>query len=208
MSNPRLLSCALLCATFISGAQAANGWDESTQGDLSNVGTSPTGVTLGVGSNIIRGTTGRNAGVVDRDYFSFTLPAGWQLDTLNVLPGSSFLGVSGVSFIAVQAGPQVTVSPTSGSATGLLGWTHFGENDLNTDILGLIGIGPGASGFITPLPAGTYAFWIQDTGTGTASYNLDFRVSAVPHPASAWLLAAGLLGLAGRLRAQRRRRSR
>jgi hypothetical protein len=187
-----LTACAL--AATLSAAQAAGGWDEAVQGDFANLGTAPTAITLELGSNPVRGTTGRQNSVVDRDYFSFTLPAGWQLDTLTVV-GGSFLGVSGLSFIGVQAGPQVTVNPTGGSAAGLLGWVHFGQNDIGTDILGLMGIGFGASGFQSPLPAGTYSFWVQDTGTGVASYQLDFGVSAVPEPAAALLMLAGVAAL-------------
>ena len=196
----RLLLCTLISAGFISGAHAATAWDETDSGDLANLGTSPTLVALGLGSNIVSGTTGRTAGVVDRDYFTFTLPTGWQLDTLTMLPGTTFLGPSGLGFIAVQAGPQVTVNPTGGSATGLLGWWHYNENDLGTNILPFLGFGPGATGFDGPLPAGSYAFWIQETATGSAAYRFDFGVSAVPEPTSALLLAAGLGALAIRSR--------
>ena len=196
----RLLLCTLISAGCISGAQAATAWDETVSGDLANLGTSPTLVALGLGSNIVSGTTGRIAGVVDRDYFTFTLPTGWQLDTLTMLPGTTFLGPSGLGFIAAQAGPQVTVNPTGGSATGLLGWWHYNENDLGTNILPFLGFGPGASGFDGPLPAGSYAFWIQETATGSAAYRFDFGVSAVPEPTSALLLAAGLAALAMRSR--------
>lgn len=204
-AHPRFAR-ALLTAGMLAlagpAAQAAGGWDEAVQGDFANLGTAPTAVTLEAGSNPVRGTTGRVGGVVDRDYFSFTLPEGTQLDTLTVV-GGSFLGISGLSFIAVQAGPQVTVNPTGGSATGLLGWVHFGENDIGTDILGLMGIGFGASGFESPLRAGTYSFWLQDTGTGVASYQLDFSVSVVPEPASALLMLAGVAALIGRRTARR-----
>jgi hypothetical protein len=196
MSKPHLLLCALLSAGLMSGAQAATAWDETVSGDLANVGTAPTAVSLVLGSNLVTGTTGRSAaGVVDRDYFTFTLPAGWQLDSLTLLQGTTFLGPSGLGFIGVQAGPQVTVNPTGGSATGLLGWWHYREEDVGTDILPFIGFGDGATGFIGPLPAGTYAFWIQETATGSAAYRFDFNVSAVPEPSSALFLLAGLAGL-------------
>ena len=196
MSMPRLLLSALLSTGALSGAQAATAWDESLSGDLANVGTGPTAVTLGLGANIITGTTGRSAaGVVDRDYFVFTLPTGWRLDSLTMLPGTTFLGPSGLSFVGVQAGTQVTVNPTGGSAAGLLGWWHYKQTDMGTDILPSIGLGPGASGFVGSLPAGSYAFWIQETATGTAAYNFDFGVSAVPEASTALLLMAGLAGL-------------
>jgi len=182
----------------VKGSAGYVAWDESVSGDLSNSGTSPTALSFGVGSNIVRGFTGRAGGIVDRDYFSVTVPAGWQIDTLNVLLGTTFVSPSDVGFIAVQAGPQVTVNPTGGSASGLLGWVHYSVNDVGTDILGLLGIGPGASGFATPLPSGTYSFWMQDTAAGVAAYNFDFRVSAVPEVPSVVLLLAGGAALAGR----------
>lgn len=213
MSKTRLLPRALLAAGFMFGAQAAlatlsstatatttataTAWDEAVSGDLANSGSTPSAVSLALGTNLIIGTTGRVSGVVDRDYFTFTLPTGWQLDTLTVLPGTTALGTSGLSFIAVQAGPRVTVSPTGGSAAGLLGWAHYGENDIGTDILQIMGFGGGATGFFGALPAGSYAFWIQDTGTGVANYRLDFGVSAVPEPAAALMLLAGGAALAG-----------
>ncbi len=64
MSTPRLprllhlphfsrpLLCALLCANAVFGAQAATAWDEAVSGDLVNAGTSPTALSLGLGSNI------------------------------------------------------------------------------------------------------------------------------------------------------------
>lgn len=191
----------LLCAAWAQAALAtadervSTVWNEEQAGDLANSGASPTVLTLGLGSNLIIGRTGRTAGVVDRDYFSFTLPEGWQLDTLSVLPGTTAVGTSGLSFIAVQAGSQVTVNPTGGSAAGLLGWMHYGENDVGTDILQIMGFGGGAIGFTGSLPAGSYAFWIQDTGTGVANYRFDFGVSAVPEPAAGWLMLAGAAGL-------------
>lgn len=193
----------IVAALALPAAQAATAWDEAVAGDLSNLGASPTALSFGLGSNVVRGTTGRSAGVVDRDYFRFTLPAGWQLDTLDVLAGTSFVSPSDVGFIAVQAGTQVTVSPTGGSASGLLGWVHYSENDVGTDILGLLGIGPGASGFAGSLPAGTYSFWIQNTATGVSPYNFDFRVSAVPELPTTALLLAGVAGLAVRRRMAR-----
>ena len=197
MSMPRLLLCALLSTGALSGAHAATAWDESVSGDLANIGTGPTALTLGLGTNIITGTTGRSAaGVVDRDYFVFTLPTGWRLDSVTMLPGTTFLGPSGLGFIAVQAGTQVTVNPTGGSASGLLGWWHYNQNDMGTDILPSMGSAFGATGFVGSLPAGSYAFWIQETTTGTAAYNFDFGVSAVPEASSALMLLAGLAGLA------------
>ncbi len=197
----RLLSAALLTAGLACSAHAATSWDEASSGDLANLGASPTAVSFAAGSNLIRGTTGRNAaGVVDRDYFTFTVAPGFQLETLTLLPGSTFLGGAAASFIGMQLGPVMTVDPTSNSAAGLLGWWLYNENDINNDILQQMGSSPGAVGYSGALPAGTYTVWVQETGTGVAAYGFDFAVSQVPEPASALLLLAGVAGLAVRLR--------
>lgn len=205
MSITRLLSAALITAGLASGAQAATAWDEALSGDLANLGATPTAMSFGLGSNLIRGSTGRDGGgVVDRDYFTFTLAPGWQLDTLTVLPGTTFLGGAAASFIGMQVGPVMTVDPNSGSATGLLGWWLYNDNDIGNDILQLMGSSPGAVGYTGPLPAGTYTVWVQETGTGVAAYGFDFAVSQVPEPASALLLLAGVAAVGG-LGALRRR---
>jgi hypothetical protein len=183
----------------VTAAPAATVWDEAVSGDLANSGLAPTAVTLGLGSNVVTGTTGRTGGVVDRDYLTVTLADGWQLESITVRPGTTFLGASGLGFMAVQAGPQVTVSPTGGSAAGLLGWVHYSENDIDSDILGLMGIGPGATGFAGALPAGTYSFWVQDTGTGTAGYVFELAVAAVPEAPMLALWLAGGAALALRV---------
>ena len=186
-----LLCCAAACLVAVPNAFAAVVWNEATAGDLSNSGTSPTFIALAAGSNQILGTTGAGAAGVDRDYFSFTLPAGGKLLSLTVLPGTGVLG--NVSFIGVQSGPQVTVLPTSASAAGLLGWTHYGAADVGTNILPRIGIASnGSTGFSAPLGAGTYSFWIQEFGSGSASYGFDLSVALVPEPAAAALMLAGL----------------
>ncbi len=196
MSMSRLFSAAVLAAGLCASAQATTVWDEAVSGDLANLGATPTAVSFGLGSNVIRGTTGRDAaGVVDRDYFTFTVAAGWQLETLTVLPGSTFLGGAAASFIGMQVGPVMTVDPDSGSATGLLGWWLYNENDIGNDILQQMGSSPGAVGYTGALPAGTYTVWVQETGTGVAAYGFDFAVTQVPEPATALLMLAGVAGL-------------
>jgi PEP-CTERM motif len=200
MLKPVFLSVILAAAGLLPAAHAATAWDEALSGDLANLGTAPTPVSMVAGSNFISGATGRGAGGVDRDYFTFTLPVGLQLDALNVLSGTTFLGPESISFIAIQTGPQVTVDPLGNSPAGLLGWWLYGPNDIDTDILQLMGSSPGAVGYFGSLPAGTYSVWIQETGSGVANYRFDFQVSQVPEPTTALFMLAGLTALGWRAR--------
>jgi hypothetical protein len=171
-------------------------WNEADNGDLSNSGLAPTAVgPLTVGSNEIFGSTGSSAsGVVDLDYFVITVPTGFVVNSLNVLPGTQAGG--SVSFIGVEAGPQVTVSPDATSAAGLLGWTHYGPANINMDILPAMSIASeGSSGFTPPLGAGQYSFWIQELSVGAFQYGFDLELAAassVPEPGTLSLMVVGL----------------
>jgi hypothetical protein len=172
MSSTRhWIAAALAIAAYGAPvAQAATAWSEATQGDLSNSGLAPTPVAMVPGSNVVIGTTGDAGQGVDRDYFVFTVPVGSTLDAINLL---NTTGVSGsVSFIALQPGPQVTVSTSGAGSQALIAYGHYGNDQIGTDLLPSIKVGsPGA------LPAGTYSVWIQETG-GAASYGMDFVIGA------------------------------
>jgi PEP-CTERM motif len=177
---------------FGASAQAGIVYNESVSGDLSGSGLSPTPITVALGSNQVFGTTGRVAGVVDLDYFRFTVPVGEVLTGITILPGTAGLGPLGDSFIGMQAGSQVTVLPSATDATGLLGWFHYDDSDVGTNILPLMATsGFGSTGFTPPLPAGSYSFWVQELSSGTAPYGFDFTL-ATPEPASWAMLLAGL----------------
>lgn len=200
-------------AALAIGATAESGrasivFDESVSGDLSNSGLTPTSLAFTSGDNQIFGSTGRDAqGVVDRDYFSFTLLADQYLTAITVLPGTTSIGAGTLSFIAIEAGSQVTVLPTTASAAGLLGWTHYSPADIGTDILADMSVPvAGSSGFIPPLGPGTYSVWIQETATGSANFGFNFAVTSVPEPAT-WammIVGFGLIGGAMRRRVGKR----
>ncbi len=183
-----------ILATLLAAAataQAATAWDEAVQGDFANNGLAPTAVAVSAGHNLVLGTTGNAGSGVDRDYFRFTIPVGSELSALWLQPGTSVSG--GSSFLGIQAGPQLTVTPTGGGIEAFYGFGHYDNSQIGSDILVTL-VGPAKA----PIPAGTYSFWVQDTG-GPASYALDFVItSAVPEPASALSLALGLLALGGR----------
>jgi len=197
-----LLTLTALSTTRL--ASAAEVYNETTSGDLSGDGLNPTQLSVSLGSNTLTATS--VAG--DREYYRFTVPAGQQLNALVVVSTSATR-----SFVGMQQGPQVTVSPTSGSPAGLLGWSHFGSLEAGTasaDILPRMAASFTPPLFSPPLPAGTYAFWSQETSGTPATYTFDFQIAAVPPaprapvpPAFTGVLALGLLGL-GMWRVKRR----
>jgi len=184
----------------LSTIYAASVYNEAVSGDLSNSGLTPTALSFSSGSNQVSGTTGNSNGF-DRDYFTFTVPSGNQLTSIIESAGTSVGGI--VSFIGIQAGPQVTVPPTATDATGLLGWTHYGGVSANTDILPDMSVAQqGSSGFTRPLGPGVYSIWIQDFNAGSFSYSFNFTLApaaAVPEPQTyaTTLGAMGLLVLLG-----------
>lgn len=165
--------CAALLTGSLSVASAqVTAWDESITGDLSNSGLSPTALTFTAGTNRVAGTTGNAGTGVDRDYFKFTVPVGAELTSLKVLQGTTVFGSS--SFIAIQAGPQVTTTPTGGGVENLLGYSHYGTDSIGTNILPTLTTNPSGS-----LPSGTYSVWVQETGRQLVNYEFEFGITQV-----------------------------
>lgn len=192
----RILSCftltALICGVSAAPCFAVD-YSEAVSGDLSNSGLAPTSLgILTIGANNVFGTTGRGSNGLDRDYFTFNVPIGYQWTSLTEIAGT---GVGGnVSFLGLQAGNQVTVPTNAATAAGLLGWTHYGAISVDTDIMPDMAISSnGSAGFTTPLGAGNYSVWIQDFNAGQFSYGFRLGVQAVPEPGSFGLLV--VLGL-------------
>lgn len=185
----RMLAAAVLCTVAVS-TQASTVWDESLNGDFSNSGLSPTALIFAPGSNTVLGLTGNpgsGTGGVDRDYFSFVVPTGTQVTSIILLPNTFVSGSSG--FMGIQAGPQLTVGTSGAGAENLLGYVHYENSMISTDILPTLLFFGGSS-----LPAGVYSVWVQELG-GSVDYGLDFNVTQVPLPGAAGLLLSGMAAI-------------
>ncbi len=195
-------SAALTLALVISGpATAATVWDESVNGDLSNNPLAPTVLTFAPGSNDVIGQAGGPPGPgalapFDQDFFTFAVPKGYELRSLEAVKVQLTSPTDLVAFIAIQSGPQITYNvspPFNGTAAGLLGWLHVAPSDQGTNILPAMGVaGDGATGFVGSLGPGQYSIWVQDNNP-VVNYDFSFEIG-VPEP-STWAMM--LLGLAG-----------
>lgn len=180
---------ALYLAVPVAPAVAGVAYDETGSGDLSGTYSSPTPLAVSLGSNLVYGTTGKDAtsNQIDRDYFTVTIPPGQRLTALKILPGTQPGGTFG-SFIGLRAGAAATdpTAPQTTQAADLLGYTLYGPADIDQDILGRMGgsnsLTPPAQGFTAPLSAGTYTFWIQEGAVGSYAYAVDVQVDSVPAP--------------------------
>jgi len=180
---------AIAAGVLVAPAAWAMDWDESINGDLSGDRLNPTARNLTTGNNTITAPSS----APDLEYYRINLPPGTRLTSITL---TQFTTATTLSFIAVQSGPTFTEPPTGTNAAALLGWTHFGTGQLNTDILDNMGQAVTSIGFTPPLGNGTYTFWSQETSASPTSYRLVFAVSApaVPGfgPAYAALLVLGL----------------
>lgn len=176
-------------------ASAADLWNEGTQGDLSDDRLNPSAFALPAGGSTLRGVLeGVSDDVVDRDYFSITIPQGFQLDSISL---DAYTSTDFLAFIGLAPGAVFPFDPATVNADDLLGYALFGPFDVGGDLLAKIG--QNGQGFTAPLAAGTYTFWAQQTGDFT-EYTATFNVSAVPAPGVLSLVGITAVGLVRRRR--------
>lgn len=183
---------ALIAVTTMLAAAESRGqviWNELVQPDLSDDYAAPTAFSLVPGDNLLFGVIDGDDGTgqFDRDYFSITIPAGYRL---TAMPLTGYLSKDLAAFIALQPGPVFLNPPEMVTPDDLLGWTLFGPDDVGLDLLPIMGaLG---QGFTPPLEAGTYTFWVQQTGQFT-EWSTNFIVEKIPTPSAAVLgaLACG-----------------
>ena len=166
---------------------------EGVDGELSADRLNPTSYVASLGANTLTGSVVSG----DLDYFRITVPSGYELVSLFL---NSVTSSDDLAFIAVQQGTTFTVTPATATASSLLGYAHFGTGGgaggatPGNDMLDDMGIAANAIGFVPPLTATDYTFWIQQTSAQSFGYSLNFVV--VPEPGTAALLLIGLVALA------------
>jgi len=176
---------------------AATVWNETGNGDISGNRLAPTAVALSAGDNDVLGSVQGNPS--DLDYLTIHVPAG---DVLAHIVLKSFVSTDQRGFIGIQSGATFTEPTVATNVANLLGYTHFGPGagNVGLDILPAMGTGAGSQGFVAPLGAGDYTFWIQQLGALT-TYDFDFQVTPVPEPSA--LVLAALAAMAGTLALRR-----
>ena len=186
----------LLLIGLAGPAAAEVMWDESlpANGDLSGDYLNPTQLApvaaancaddpcpLGANQHVAFVVDGPAAAGMDREYFTFTVPAGYQLskiilDTFTTDPNNQ----ANLGFFGIASGATWPTEPTSTQTSPLLGYKLVGIGDVGTDILSDVGQGAGTQGFTPPLPAGTYSFWAQDNPNIYDVWDLNFVLDATP----------------------------
>ena len=189
---------ALVFLTAAGSAQALN-YDETVNGELSDDRLNPTELSFATGIN----TLSRSTQPGDRDYFTFAVPSGWQLSSIF---HQTYESTDFVAFIGLQDGVTLTEPLVGTNANNLRGYALFGVDTVGTEIIDDLAASgsaiPAAMGFVAPLPAGDYTFWMQQTGA-LATYSFDFTLTPVPEPEQWALMLAGGLLLAAWMRKMR-----
>ena len=170
-------------------------------GDLADNPAAPTSLgTLALGESEFVGTTVRNAaGVVDRDYLTFTVGAGALLTAILLndyqAPGDN------LGFIGLYAGSSASTPPGQNPTLAeLLGGAHI-NSTVEGDIFPLVENFFGEDKFDRPLGPGDYTILLQQTGPQFTEYRVGVVVT--PIPAALPLLLTALVGLGFADRRQR-----
>ncbi len=146
-------------------------YDEATQGDLSNDRLSPTFIALDTMNNHVAGSVTFG----ERDYFTIDIPTFAALHAIDL---EAYDSNNARAFNGMQAGNVFSVSPTNAEPSDMLGYTHFGFDQLSGDLLADMSTQFGAIGFATPLVSGHYTFWINQTEPSPTGCRFKFLMPA------------------------------
>lgn len=159
-----------------SSTALAGNWNEAIHGDLSGNRLQTSFWALDPGANLLNATTGN--GSADKEFLTIRVPTGWRLASLTL---DSYLGDDPRGFIGLIAGSPFWLNPAMPVLEDFLGYAHFGpaDGDLGDDILPRMASAIGAGGFLPPLGAGDYSFWIEQGGP-PCTYQFTFLVITAP----------------------------
>lgn len=169
---------AVLLAVLALPAMAMD-WDEGVDGDLSSDPNNPTPLAF-ASFNTVTGTTTAN----DRDYITFSVPAGHSLTALNLIAFSP----DNIAFAAFNTGttsyiPSVLTDPN------FLAGIHVWGGNVGSDLMPIF-VGGAVTSNSLPAPkldAGDYCFVIQQANTVLTSYTLEFVLDLyLPTEESTW----------------------
>ncbi|MEM9090424.1 MAG: PEP-CTERM sorting domain-containing protein [Cyanobacteria bacterium P01_F01_bin.53] len=145
-------------------AQAASLWNESTDGDLSDNGLTPTQLgPLSAGSNRLSATFNAGAVSPSPDYFTLEVPDGFALTGIDLRDWQSKPTFEDIAFFAVQKGDvfDFVVPEDRSNANGLLGWTHLRSTQVNRNRV----LTELARSNQSPAEAGVDAFYNEEAET-------------------------------------------
>lgn len=157
-------------------AVLAGNWNEAIQGDISGNRLQTSFWALDPGTNLLNATTGN--GSADKEFLTIRVPTGWRFSSLVL---DSYVGDDPRGFIGFISGSPFWLNPAMPVLEDFLGYTHFGpaDGDVGRDILPRMGSAIGAGGFLPPLGAGDYSFWIEQGGP-PCTYQFTFLVIPAP----------------------------
>ncbi len=170
-----------LTTSFLSGFT----YDEAINGDLSDAYTSPSPISIIMGSNVLSGSLA--GGSNDLDLFRLDVPVGLEITEIRLL---DLIGGGNASYFMLQPGSTLSSAP-SNSFGDPVGFAAIGSAGVGNDLLPTITL-PGITSLApffgaATLTAGSYAGWLNETGAAS-SYSLNFIASPIPEPSSVLLL--------------------
>ncbi|MEA5508159.1 PEP-CTERM sorting domain-containing protein [Crocosphaera sp. UHCC 0190] len=134
-----LISSFIFIASFgiETAAQGFSFYDEVSDGDLSDVGSTPTSLgSLNLGKNTLKATFNRGSNP-DPDYFTFNIPQGQVLTEIFLKSWNTSPFFEDIAFIAIEEGPSFDFvfsnTANSNPAEGLLGWSHLRSTQVGTN---------------------------------------------------------------------------
>ena len=182
-----------LCCLPICPLEAAN-YSEGISGDLADSRLTSTLFSLDPGGNILSATVTD----LDDDFFTIQVPSNFVLSEITVL--SYFHPNRGnVSFLGYQDGPTLLEDPAD-ITQGEISYALLDDESRGDPLSSIFAVNFSAASTAFPLPAGDYAFWLNETDDLPGSLSLNFEVTPVPEPSSTFFLCLGLSAILKRTR--------